>query len=46
MRIKRNKVLAKSLSDKINISSVNELLLENEGKEIAKSYGINITIVL
>ena len=40
MRIKRNKILAKSLSDKINISSVNELLSGNKQSDIANNYGI------
>ena len=40
MRIKRNPLLAKSLSDKINISTINELLLEKKQSEVANIYGI------
>ena len=40
MRIKRNPKLVKSMSDKINISTVNELLLEKKQGEIANNYDI------
>jgi len=40
MRMKRNPSLVKSLSDKIKLSTVNELLLKKQGKDIAKLYNI------
>ena len=39
-RINRNPILKKSLSDKINISTVNELLQGKNQSEVANNYGI------
>ena len=40
MRIKRNPLLVKSISDKTNISTVNELLEGKKQSEVANNYDI------
>ena len=40
MRIKKNPLLVKSIIDKTNISTVNELLEGKKQSEVANNYGI------
>ncbi len=41
MRIKRDSMLAKSLGDKINISTINEVLNGKKHEEVANIYGVS-----